>query len=61
MNFTTNRVQPEQIEHTDPPSVEDYEYTRLELACDCYRIYRNNGFSRWEALRHFFNALKGSV
>jgi hypothetical protein len=69
MNFTTNRVQPEQIgempsdfhDFTESPSVDDYPYSRLELACDTFRLFRNNGFSRWESLRHFFKSLKGSA
>lgn len=67
--MNTRRVQPEQIEptdfvsysHVETPSVDDYEFSRLELACDTYRMYRIVGHSRWVALRHFFKALKGSV
>ena len=53
------RNEPETFVET--PSADDYEFSRLELACDTYRLFRNNGFSRWESLRHFFKALKGSV
>lgn len=64
-----HRVQPEQIEttdfvsysHVETPSADDYEFSRLELACDSYRLFRTAGFSRWESLRHFFKALKGST
>lgn len=70
MNFAPRRVDPIQFVGEEPsgfhdfvesPDSDDYEYTRLELACDCYRLFRTAGFSRWESLRHFFKSLKGST
>lgn len=70
MNFPTHRVEPVQFgseeptdfsDFVDAPSAENYPFSRLELACDTYRLFRTAGYSRLKALRHFFRVLRGNT